>query len=56
MSIDPNAASDAVKIAVVEIDPKPEWRAGLDRLATELTETGHEIYGEGARGWNQAGK
>jgi hypothetical protein len=32
-----------VKIAVVEIDPKPEWRAGLDRLATELAEAGHEV-------------
>jgi hypothetical protein len=36
-----------VKIAVVEIDPKPEWRVGLDRLATELTDAGHEVVRSG---------
>jgi hypothetical protein len=32
-----------VKIALVEIDPKPEWRAGLDALASELAAAGHEV-------------
>ncbi|HEV7554529.1 MAG TPA: hypothetical protein VGO00_03680 [Kofleriaceae bacterium] len=36
-----------MKIAVVEIDPKPEWRVGLDRLAAELTEAGHEVVRAG---------
>lgn len=40
MSVDPGAA---VKIVVVEIDPKPEWRAGLDLLASELVEAGHDV-------------
>ena len=32
-----------MKIVIVEIDPKPAWRAGLDRLAVDLAEAGHQV-------------